>query len=294
MGGAAPAVSVVIPVYNRAGTLGRAIDSVRGQDWADWELLVVDDGSADGGVAVAEAYGDPRIRVLRHPVNRGASAARNTGVAAARGRYVAFLDSDDEWLPGKLAAQLAVLEGGPEAPDVLCTAFVLRNAASGRTVERHPRPAGSWFETMLDGCTVSPGSTLVARRTCFDVVGPLDESLPRLEDWDWLLRCLETHRFGCLDTPGALVHLGRHPPLAMVADAVRRLDAAQAERIRRVAGAAGLRRFRASLGIELAVAALRGGRRWPALRHGLAAFGQSPVRVLRFLARRLVPAFPWR
>ena len=105
-----PRVSVVIPAYRRDDVLGRAIDSALAQT-VDVEVLVVDDGSEDDTAAVVAAYGD-RVRYLVHDRNRGVSAARNTGVAAANGEYVAFLDSDDEWLPRKLAAQLDRIESG--------------------------------------------------------------------------------------------------------------------------------------------------------------------------------------
>lgn len=103
-------VSVVIPTYNRAELLSRAIDSVLAQTYDDFELLVVDDGSTDDTEAVVTAYDDDRVRYLAHETNRGANPARNTGIEAAEGEFVAFLDSDDEWRPRKLEAQLDRLE----------------------------------------------------------------------------------------------------------------------------------------------------------------------------------------
>ena len=94
-----PPVSVVIPAYNRAATIGAAIDSVLRQTWEDFELVVVDDGSTDGTLAAARAVTDPRLRVVAAPHNLGAAGARNLGVAEARGTWIAFQDSDDEWLP---------------------------------------------------------------------------------------------------------------------------------------------------------------------------------------------------
>ncbi|WP_264214794.1 glycosyltransferase family 2 protein [Leisingera thetidis] len=109
---AAPLVSVVMPAYNAAAVLGRAVASVRAQTLADWELLIADDGSRDGtgALARAEAAREPRIRVLALPENRGAAAARNLALAAARGRYIAFLDADDTWLPQKLARQVGWMQ----------------------------------------------------------------------------------------------------------------------------------------------------------------------------------------
>ena len=104
-----PPVSVVIPAYNRAATIGAAIESVLRQTWEDFELVVVDDGSTDGTLEAARRIADPRLRVVAAPHNMGAAGARNLGVAEARGTWIAFQDSDDEWLPEKLAKQMARL-----------------------------------------------------------------------------------------------------------------------------------------------------------------------------------------
>jgi teichuronic acid biosynthesis glycosyltransferase TuaG len=109
-----PAVSVVTPVWNALATLGATVASVQAQSFCDWEMLLVDDGSTDASLALAEelAAADPRIRVLRHEKNQGAAAARNRGIRAAAGRYIAFLDADDLWRPEKLDAQLAFMRAG--------------------------------------------------------------------------------------------------------------------------------------------------------------------------------------
>jgi glycosyltransferase involved in cell wall biosynthesis len=281
-----PAVSIVIPVYNRATTLPRAVASVLVQDFTDWELLLVDDGSCDGGVEAVVACGDPRFRPLRHPRNRGAPAARNTGIAAARGGLVAFLDSDDEWLPGKLSAQVAALERGPARLGALCTGFILHRLDTGGRFERVPAALqGGWLATLLDGCTLSPGSTLLARRACFDEVGPFAEDLPRFEDWDWLLRLIEVFDLECLPQMAALVHLGGFAPRARVREAADRLWQRQNARVGRLGGAAARRRLRASLALECAVAAWRTGAKASAVLEGLAAACHSPARVARLLGR---------
>jgi glycosyltransferase involved in cell wall biosynthesis len=110
----APRISVIIPAFNRAALIGGAINSVLQQTLEDWELIVVDDASVDDLPGALEKFTDDRIRLERHSSNRGVSAARNTGLAAARGRYVAFLDSDDHWLPTKLEKQVRVLENDPD------------------------------------------------------------------------------------------------------------------------------------------------------------------------------------
>src|SRR5687767_7523259 len=108
-----PVVSVVLPTYNRAPLLGRAIRSVLGQSYTDFELIVVDDGSTDGTSGVVAGFRDKRIRYLPLARNTGAGAARNAGIRVARGKFVAFQDSDDEWLPAKLAKQMSAFERGP-------------------------------------------------------------------------------------------------------------------------------------------------------------------------------------
>lgn len=117
-----PLVSVIIPSYNRAATIVKAIESVFAQTFEDFELIVVDDGSRDGPELdrILQRHADPRLRLARHPVNRGVSAARNTGIDAARGRFVAFLDSDDAWLPAKLEEQVAAALGAADPDRVVC------------------------------------------------------------------------------------------------------------------------------------------------------------------------------
>ncbi|MEO0030816.1 MAG: putative glycosyltransferase EpsE [Pseudomonadota bacterium] len=118
-----PRVSVICTFLNRESFLGEAVDSVLAQDFADWELLLVDDGSRDGSSALAadHARRDSRIRVLSHEghINRGISASRNLGLAQARGQFIAFIDSDDVWLPGKLSGQVALFDAMPDI-DMVC------------------------------------------------------------------------------------------------------------------------------------------------------------------------------
>jgi glycosyltransferase involved in cell wall biosynthesis len=129
-----PQVSVVIPTYNRATVLGRAVTSVLNQTFSDLECVVVDDGSTDQTVALVEGFQDPRLRLIRLPVNRGVGHARNVGIQAASGELIAFLDSDDEWLPGKLERQVARLREyeNPLAAAVYCRCAI-RDELTNRT-----------------------------------------------------------------------------------------------------------------------------------------------------------------
>ncbi len=109
-----PRVSVVVPLYNKSATIGTALGSVLGQSYRDLELIVVDDGSTDGGASVPAAAADPRVRIISQ-ANAGPGAARNRGLRESRGEYVAFLDADDEWQPDFLETAVGALDGDPES-----------------------------------------------------------------------------------------------------------------------------------------------------------------------------------
>lgn len=114
-----PMVSAIVPTYNRAHIIRRTIDSTIGQSYQNLEIIIVDDASRDNTEEVVKAIGDTRIRYVRHQTNQGASIARNTGVETARGEYVAFLDSDDIWLPNKIEVQLPSLQNHPHPEKVV-------------------------------------------------------------------------------------------------------------------------------------------------------------------------------
>lgn len=197
---AAHLVSVIIPTYNRADLVQQAVESILAQTWDQYEIIVVDDGSTDDTEhALTRWHG--RIRYERQE-NQGESAARNRGVQLARGAYVAFLDSDDLWLPGKLARQVEVLERNPAAGVVFCRASLIDG--DGRRL-----PDNSIFD--LDGLTqvsfeqlcrksLFAPSTVVMRRAVFDAVGGFDEAIRYGEDWDlWLRSALVTSIVGLTD-----------------------------------------------------------------------------------------------
>ena len=179
----APAASVVTPVWNAAATLAEAVASVRAQTRSDWEMLIIDDGSTDGSRGLAErlAAEEPRIRVLGWTDRRGAAAARNAGIRAARGRVIAFLDADDLWRPEKLERQLGYMEatGAP-----FTFAAVRRIDASGRPLGILPVPA------RVDRATLLKGNVIPCQTAAFDRVhyGPVEmPPLPRRQDYGlWL------------------------------------------------------------------------------------------------------------
>lgn len=209
----APRVSVVIPAFNRAATIRGAIESVLAQSFTDLELLVVDDASTDATAERVRAIADPRVRMLANPRNMGAGAARNTGLRAARGDWVAFQDSDDEWLPRKLERQMARLDTpGADWIAAYCGMLVLGTAES-HTPETGARPKidylpapgphrieGDLRRALLDVNSISP-QTLIARRAVLERIGGFDESLPAVEDWDLALRLAQEGAIACIDEP---------------------------------------------------------------------------------------------
>jgi GT2 family glycosyltransferase len=178
--------SVVIPTYNRRAMVTEAVASVLAQDAPAFEVIVVDDGSTDATAEALNVAFAERIRVVRTE-NRGVAAARNTGVAASSGQLLAFLDSDDLWLPGKLATQVEFFEQCPEAQICQTEELWVRKGRRVNPKQRHRKPVGDIFAASLDLCLVSPSSVML-RRCAFDEAGGFDESLAACEDYDLWLR----------------------------------------------------------------------------------------------------------
>jgi O-antigen biosynthesis protein len=191
-----PKVSVILPTYNRMRVLPRAVASVLSQTFRDLELILVDDASTDGTADWVKKLDDPRVRYLGHPTNKGGAAARNTGLAAARGDLVAFQDSDDEWAPGKLALQVAALESHPEA-GVSYGACLRQGDGRSMVIPETPRQ-GDLSTTILLRNPV-PMMTAVVRRHVALRAGPFDEALPRLQDWEYWIRVAQLTRFHYVD-----------------------------------------------------------------------------------------------
>lgn len=196
-----PAVSVVIPAYNAAWCVAKAINSVRAQQGVDLEVIVVDDGSTDDTPAVLASY-DDAVRVVRQ-ANRGLSAARNTGIAAARGDLVAFLDADDWWLPGKLQHQLDLLARRPEVGFCSTAARVEDPEGSLLNLWASPHWDGPFVVRLFgsNADVAGSGSAVVARRALFDRVGGFDTSLRSLEDIDMWMRLAAVTDYACIDEP---------------------------------------------------------------------------------------------
>ncbi len=178
-------ISVIIPTYNRDHLLPDAIDSVLAQDFGDYELIVIDDGSTDNTLTILDGYTN-KVKVYRQ-TNQGVSAARNHGIAVSSGELIAFLDSDDQWLPQKLSVQAAFFNSTPEALICQTQEIWIRNGVRVNPKKRHQKPSGRIFEKSLELCLVSP-SAVMLRRCLFDSVGLFDESLTACEDYDLWLR----------------------------------------------------------------------------------------------------------
>ncbi|WP_181642388.1 glycosyltransferase [Nocardioides massiliensis] len=184
-----PVVSVVVPVHNARATLGLALSSLQQQSWQSWEALLVDDGSTDCGLALAEALGDPRVRVVRQP-QRGAAAARNTGLRHAVGNYVAFLDADDFLFPSYLGENLRLLRRSAARTIITNNAYFLTLDGINPRLVRHRYSFPSRLAAQQDAILASNFVSIMSvfPRALLTDVPEFDESLERAEDWDYWIR----------------------------------------------------------------------------------------------------------
>ncbi len=192
-------VSVIIPTFNRRQLVREAVALVCAQRDADYEIIVVDDGSTDGTADMLRAEFGSRLRPICTE-NRGVSAARNRGVAESHGDLIAFLDSDDLWLPDKLAAQGRFLREHPNAAICQTEEIWVRNGVRVNPCKHHRKPSGDIFEASLRLCLVSPSAVMV-RRALFEASGGFDESLPACEDYDLWLRIARDTPVWLIDRP---------------------------------------------------------------------------------------------
>ena len=201
-------VSVVIPTHNRAALLPRAIGSVLAQTYSHLECIVVDDASTDDTPHVVQQFVDERLIYLRHETNRYASAARNTGIAHARGELIAFLDDDDEWLPDKLARQVAFMQGLPKDVGMVYCWMDYFDDQDHLVREHHPTLKGHVFEQTLVGQPLGGCPTLLVRREAVEKVKGFDESLPRGNDGDFIRRVCRHYAVDVVPEVLVKVHTG--------------------------------------------------------------------------------------
>lgn len=183
-------ISIVIPVYEQPELLEEALKSVDKQTIDDYEVIVVDDASQTDHRPIVEEY--ERSRLIVHDKNRGAAAARNTGINASQGDFVAFLDADDIWKPTKIEKQLSVFENGGDDLGLVYTGFV-QYELDGSTWERYPQAHGNIYREELERDRVHPTSTVMVQRGVFDDVGGFDINLPSRQDYDLWIRITECY-----------------------------------------------------------------------------------------------------
>jgi len=202
-----PEVSVVIPTFNRAAMVVEAVASVLSQEGVDFQLIVVDDGSTDDTPSRVHRFSSA---VCYHCQPRsGVSASRNRGVALSRAPLVAFLDSDDLWLPGKLKVQKTFMDENLEVMICQTEEIWVRNGRRLNPKIRHRKSSGDIFRRSLELCLVSPSAVMI-RRELFDRVGYFDETLPMAEDYDLWLRVAAEYPVYLLHEP-LVVKRGGHP-----------------------------------------------------------------------------------
>lgn len=203
-------VSIIIPVFNRTQPLERALQSIQKQTCQDYEVTVVDDHSTDDIFAVTKKYGVQYLKT----VGKGVSAARNTGIKSSSSELVAFLDSDDEWLPHKLELQMQYLSQKQNCKIVHSNELWIRNGQPVSQSRKHQKMGGRIFSQCTELCLIAPSSVLV-RRSLFEKAGMFDESFPACEDFDLWLRITATEDIGFISEPLVIKHGGHEDQLSM-------------------------------------------------------------------------------
>ena len=199
-------IDVIIPTYNRRHTLGRSIDSVLTQSLKPAEIIIVDDGSTDG----TEDYINinyPDITYIKTR-NKGVSAARNEGIKQSRSDWLAFLDSDDEWLPEKLEKQVGAASSKKDYKIIHCDEIWVRNGRRVNSKKKHQKSGGKIFLKCLPMCVISPSAAII-NRFLFNELGYFDEALPACEDYDLWLRICAIYPVLYINTP-LLIKYGGH------------------------------------------------------------------------------------
>ena len=197
-----PLVSVILPTYNRKDLVGKSIQSVLSQTYRQFELIIIDDASTDGTEKVIKEFSDSRIVYLTHSENKGGSAARNTGINTAKGEFIAFQDSDDIWLPDKLAKHMAVFANSPKSVGVVYTQCSRWEGDKERHIpgELPKLKNGDLFHVLLAGNFITL-PTVVMKKICLTKAGQFDETLPRLQDWELFLRIAKHFEFRYVPEP---------------------------------------------------------------------------------------------
>jgi len=186
-----PFFTVVIPTHNRSSYLKRAITSVINQTFQNFEIFIVDDHSNDDTTSVVKSFSDSRIHYMTNQRAKGACGARNTGIFSANGKWVAFLDDDDEWLPEKLGAQHKVIQGVDSIVGMICTDYAIFKENGQRPVVIKNRPSGWIRDKLLYGSCIGCLSSVCVRTDTLRKINGFDERFPSSQDWDLWLRIAE-------------------------------------------------------------------------------------------------------
>jgi len=210
----APLVSVIIPTHNRAALLERAIASVASQSYGNFEIIVVDDGSTDETSSVLEKWSARTRLVSRHQEQKGVSAARNAGVKAAAGEWVAFLDSDDEWLPEKLATQISYASRYPSLSVIHGEEMWIRSGVRVNPGRKYKKTGGWIFPKALELCAISP-STVLIKKDYFLKFKGFREDFPVCEDYHLWLHMTGRDPVGLVEEPLVKKHAGHGDQLSM-------------------------------------------------------------------------------
>lgn len=202
-----PAISIILPTYNRAYVLGRAIRSILNQTFQDFELIIIDDNSKDGTEELVRSIVSEKIKYVCQKEKTSPAIARNRGIQLAKGRYIAFQDSDDEWMPDKLERQFADLEKAPPEVGVSCSGFyrVINNVKTYMSPASVIRTEGKIFSSLLKRPYGWPQTVLV-KRECFDKAGLFDEHFNVWEDYELLLRLSKCYDFKYIDEPLVIIY----------------------------------------------------------------------------------------
>jgi glycosyltransferase involved in cell wall biosynthesis len=194
-------ISIVMPTFNRGNIIERAINSVINQTYSNWELFIVDDASIDNTKEITSKYinADPRIQFISNIINKGANACRNQGAAIANGKYIAFIDSDNQWYPNKLLKQVEVLNANLNISFVYSKEKVV-NEEYIKIVPQKAYPPDE-LKRILPNKNVVDTSTVIISKGCFNSVGGFDEMMPRLQDWELFFRTVVVygHKGVCID-----------------------------------------------------------------------------------------------
>lgn len=198
-----PAVSVIIPVYNRSHVIERAVQSVLNQTCQDFEVIIIDDASSDNTWKKLDKLNDKRIRKIRNRKNRGPAGSRNIGIREARGKYIAFLDSDDEWLPQKIEKQVQVLEATSSEVGVVYSGTwrIMGDEKYYIPSSKIAQKEGNVYSSYLSGKYLVYTSAAVIKKACFKKVGFLDESFPAVAEWDLWIRISKHYNFKYIPEP---------------------------------------------------------------------------------------------